>query len=349
MDQDKYREQYSPNIKTSLTSLAQIRGDASSDDDILIKREDTSVSFGSPQADLLNPIIKKLKVEAGLQGGYEPKTEIFVARVENVNVPPVKEEETCHNFNVKLEDSHSQTAGQEDSEKPEFDKIHLKEEPYRSEDSTSGKSKRDGSYSPAKPKTLCDPEELAGQIKEQAKKQKSAESHRNWLKKNKEKSAEIGRIYYQNNKEKRNESSRKWQRNNKEKSAEIGRIYYQKNKDRINESSKKWQQNNKEKSVEIHRNWHINNKERCNESARNWHKNNKEKSAAQRRNWLQGKAEYQKNYYQINKEKIAERRRNRCESKEEESARQPQIGNQAQSNSVEPQPGCRSEVKQEDC
>jgi hypothetical protein len=109
---------------------------------------------------LLNPIKKKLKVEGGLQEGYEPKTKISVARVENVNVPPVKQEEAGHNVNVKLEDSHSQIADQENSEKPEFDQSHSQEDTYQTKESTSGKSKRDGFYSPVKP-DLLDPEELA--------------------------------------------------------------------------------------------------------------------------------------------------------------------------------------------
>jgi hypothetical protein len=154
MEQDKHGEQYSARNKTSLTSLAQILGHASPDDEILAKREETSVSFGSLQADLLNPITKKLKLEGGLEQYYK-LAKIFVARIENINVPPVKQEEAGPDVNVKLEEGHSQISGQGHSKKPESKQSDTQEETYQPEDSKMGKSIKDGSYLPVKSKLLC--------------------------------------------------------------------------------------------------------------------------------------------------------------------------------------------------
>jgi hypothetical protein len=97
-----------------------------------------------------------LKLEDGLQKYHELKTKIFIARVDNINGPPVKQIDAGSEGNVNLEDSRSQIADQE-----EFKQSDTQEEPYQAEDSNSGKSKKDGSYSPAKPKTLSYEEELA--------------------------------------------------------------------------------------------------------------------------------------------------------------------------------------------
>ena len=78
-----------------------------SDDEILTKREEASVSLRNLQGDLLNPIKKKLKLEGGLQEGYEHKIKIFLAGDENNNVTQVKQEQAGPNVNVKLKDSHS--------------------------------------------------------------------------------------------------------------------------------------------------------------------------------------------------------------------------------------------------
>jgi hypothetical protein len=80
MEQDKHSEQYNAKNKTSLERLAQILGDASSDDETLTKREETSVSLGSIEGDLLDPVKKKLKLEDGLQESYELNTKIFLSR-----------------------------------------------------------------------------------------------------------------------------------------------------------------------------------------------------------------------------------------------------------------------------
>jgi hypothetical protein len=139
MDQDKHGEQYTSRNEISLKSLAQIPGPCRSYNGILRKRKHTSVSLRSLQADLRNPIKKKLKLEGELQEGYELKIKTFAVRDENGKVTIVKKEEDGPNFNVKLEDSHSQTADQEN---------------------------------PEKPKNLCYEEEFARKTKEQAKKDK---------------------------------------------------------------------------------------------------------------------------------------------------------------------------------
>lgn len=118
----------------------------------------------------MNPIKKKLKLEGKLQGGSGLKTNIFDVKDENGNVTPVPQEEASPKVNVEFEDSHSQIAGQENSEKLEFDQSYLQEEHYQAEESNSGKSKSDGSYSPAKPKVLSNEEELAKEKEIQIKK-----------------------------------------------------------------------------------------------------------------------------------------------------------------------------------
>lgn len=102
-----------------------------------------------------------MKLEGGLQEGYELRIKIFVVRDENGNVTLVKQEESGPNVNVKIEDSHSQIAGQEHSEKPESHQSHSQMEIYQTENSIDGNSKSDGFYSPVKPETLCQKEELA--------------------------------------------------------------------------------------------------------------------------------------------------------------------------------------------
>ena len=313
MEQDKNGKQYSAKTKASLESLAQIPGHASTDDEILIKREDTSVSFGSLHGDLLNPIQKKLKVEGVLQEGYEPKARIFVVKNENGDVFAAKQEETGHNVNVKLEDSHSQIAGQEDSEKPESNQCHSQEWPYQTGESTSGKSKRDSSYSSVKPKALYHKEELGIQKEKQTKKEKRAERDRNYYQNNKEKWDKSNRNLKKINKEKCAKSGSSYYQNNKEKCAENHRNYYQNNKEKINQQAKNWQKNNKEKSAEIGRNWQKNNKEKSKESSRHWHKNNKEKVAEIDRNYRQNNKEKcaasHRNWQKKNKEKCAEHSR----------------------------------------
>jgi hypothetical protein len=118
MEQDKHGEQCSARNEISLKSLAQIPGPYRSYNGVLRKREHTSVSLRSLQADLRNPIKKKLKLEGELQEGYELKIKTLAVRDDNGNVTIFKKEEACPNFNVKLEDSHSQTADQENPEKP---------------------------------------------------------------------------------------------------------------------------------------------------------------------------------------------------------------------------------------
>jgi hypothetical protein len=96
-----------------------------------------------------------LKHEDWLQEGYEVKIKIFVVRGKNGNVPLVKQEEAGPNFNVMLKDSYSRISDQEHPEKLEFIQSDSQEEPYKSEYSKSGNSKRCGSCSPVKPKTHC--------------------------------------------------------------------------------------------------------------------------------------------------------------------------------------------------
>jgi hypothetical protein len=86
---DKHNEQYSTKNKTAREILAQILGDASSDDEILAKREETSMSLVSLGDQSLNPIGKILKLEGGLQEFYGLKTETLVPRVKYSHVPPV--------------------------------------------------------------------------------------------------------------------------------------------------------------------------------------------------------------------------------------------------------------------
>jgi hypothetical protein len=102
-----------------------------------------------------------LKLKGGLQEAYELRIKIFVVSQENGYVTLVKQEEAGPNSNVKFEDSHSQIAGQEHSEKPESNQSHSQEEPCQTEDSNSGNSKIDVFYSPVKPETICHEEELA--------------------------------------------------------------------------------------------------------------------------------------------------------------------------------------------
>jgi hypothetical protein len=140
MLQDKYSEQYSAKNKTFLERLAQILGDANSDDETLAKREETSVSLGSIEVDLLDPIKKKLKLENGLQESSELETEMSVPRDETGDVTSVKQEKAGPDANIKLEDNHSQTANQKHSGEPESNQSHPQGEPYQTEDSNIGNS-----------------------------------------------------------------------------------------------------------------------------------------------------------------------------------------------------------------
>ena len=102
-----------------------------------------------------------MKLESGLQEDYELKIKIFSVRDEYGDVIPVKQEEAGPKVNVKLEDSHSQIDGQEHYGKPESNQSHSQVELYQAEDTNSGNSKKHGSYSPVKPRTLCYEEEFA--------------------------------------------------------------------------------------------------------------------------------------------------------------------------------------------
>lgn len=113
MEQDKHGEQYTAMNKTSLKILDQIPGPCRSYNGILRKRELNSMSLRTLQADLRNPIKKRLKLEDGLQDSYELKIKTLAVRNENGNVTIVKIEEAGPGINVKLEDSYSQTADQE--------------------------------------------------------------------------------------------------------------------------------------------------------------------------------------------------------------------------------------------
>jgi hypothetical protein len=153
MEQDKDSDRYSAKDETPLESLAQILGDASSDDETLAKREETSVGMGSIEGDLLIPLKKKLKLEDGLQKSYELNTKIFLPRDETADVTPVKQEESGPDATTKLEDSHSQTASHEHSEKPESNQSHPRDPPPQTEDSNIPNSQMDDS-SPQKLETL---------------------------------------------------------------------------------------------------------------------------------------------------------------------------------------------------
>jgi hypothetical protein len=135
MEQDKHSDQYNAKNKTSLERLIKILGKANSDDETLAKREETSVSLGSIEGDLLDPIKKKLKLEGKLQESYELNTKIFLSRDETADVTPVKQEESGPDDSMKLEDSHSQTANQEHSEKPESNQSHPQDPSPQTEDS----------------------------------------------------------------------------------------------------------------------------------------------------------------------------------------------------------------------
>jgi hypothetical protein len=153
MDQDKHSDQYNAKNKTSLERLIKILGNASSDDETLAKREETSVGMGSIEGDLLIPLKKKLKLEDGLQKSYELNTKIFLPRDETADVTPVKQEESGPDATTKLEDSHSQTASHEHSEKPESNQSHPRDPPPQTEDSNIPNSQMDDS-SPQKLETL---------------------------------------------------------------------------------------------------------------------------------------------------------------------------------------------------
>jgi hypothetical protein len=160
MEKDKDTDQYSPKNKTHLKRLAQIPGDASSDDEILAKREETSVSLGSLEGDSLNPIKKKLKLEGSLEAGYELKTKLPLPKDEYGNFNPVKQEEAGPTLNIKLEDSYSQYSNQGNFEKPGSNPPNSQDE-----DSNSDNSNMDGSYygdyPPYQPTSLDQEQELA--------------------------------------------------------------------------------------------------------------------------------------------------------------------------------------------
>lgn len=318
---DKHTEQYSTKNMAAREILAQILCDASSDDEILAKREETSMSLVSQEDQFLYPIGKKLKLEGGLQEFYGLKTETFVPRVNYSHVPPVKQEEAT-DLNFKLEDSHSQIGAQEHSEKVESNQCH------------SG-------------------EELARQIKKQAKKEKISMTKKNYYQNNKEsilessknyyhnnkgkKAAEIRENYYKDNKELFAENSRNWQKINEENNAERRRIYYKENKERSNESARNYQQNNKEKCIECVRNFPKKNVEKSAEKAEIYLWNFKEWYIRCADNCKWNKGEYQKFWYQKSKEKNNERVRNWTRNRKDNRVPQPQVANPSQSNSVKPQ------------
>jgi hypothetical protein len=100
--------------------------------------------LGSLQGTFLNPIKKKLKLEAELQDGYE--LENSLGKSQSSNATLVKQEEADPDPNYKLEGSQSHTSNQEHSEKPS---------------SNQSQSKRSGSYKRVKPKTTWHEEEYA--------------------------------------------------------------------------------------------------------------------------------------------------------------------------------------------
>jgi hypothetical protein len=105
MTQDKHGKQHYTKNVASLNSLVQLLRGCSPDDHILTKRQESSLTSGSPQPNYLNPIKKKLKLEAGLQEGYE--LEISLGKAQTPNATLVKQEEAGPNPNCKLEKSNS--------------------------------------------------------------------------------------------------------------------------------------------------------------------------------------------------------------------------------------------------
>lgn len=323
MKQDKDDLNYSTKNGTSLESLAQMLSGCSADDHTLAKRQQSSLTFGSLQGTFLNPIKKKLKLEAGLQDGYELETSLGNSQSSNATL--VKQEEADPEPNCMLEGQQTRSSEQEHSEKPS---------------SKQSQSKRCGSYQRVKPKTIWHQEEFARQLKEQTDKIEIAKSiamkeKMAQRKAKKEKIAEDKRIRQQVQKEKAAERSRMYREDNKDKCAKASRDYYWENKEKLAEIHKIYYQNNKDKCVENSRNYYQNNKEKCGKRGRNYYQNNKEEAVERARN-----------YYQANKQKILEFMGNYHQAKKKEKkVRQPQIVKPVQSNSVEPQQRRRSNRK----
>jgi hypothetical protein len=101
MEQDKDDLNYSTKNGTSLESLAQMLSGCSADDHTLVKRQESSLTFSSLQGTFLNPIKKRLKLEAGLQDGHELETSLGNSQSSNATL--VKQEEADPEPNSMLE------------------------------------------------------------------------------------------------------------------------------------------------------------------------------------------------------------------------------------------------------
>ncbi len=101
MEQDKDEMNYRNKDGTSLESLAHMLRGCSPDDHTLAKRQESSLTLGSLQGTFLNPIKKRLKLEAGLQDGHELETSLGNSQSSNATL--VKQEEADPEPNSMLE------------------------------------------------------------------------------------------------------------------------------------------------------------------------------------------------------------------------------------------------------
>ena len=153
MMQDKHGKQHSTENGTSLKGLAQMLRGCSPDNNVLTKRQESNLTLGNLQEKSLNPIKKKLKVEAGLQEGYE--VGISVAEAQAPNATLAKQEESGPSPNCKLEGSQSQFSDKEHCMKPESNQSHSKKEPDQINHSEDLFPESDASFSPVNPQNLC--------------------------------------------------------------------------------------------------------------------------------------------------------------------------------------------------
>jgi hypothetical protein len=153
MEQDEVDLHYSTQNGTSLEGLAQMLRGCSPDDQTLAKRQASSLTLGSLQGTFLNPIKKKLKLEAGLQDGYELENSLGKSQSSNASL--VKQEEPGPYPNCEFEGSHNNTSNQEISEKRSSGQSHSKNDSSQTEDPDNLYPSSDGSYSTVKPQTLC--------------------------------------------------------------------------------------------------------------------------------------------------------------------------------------------------
>jgi hypothetical protein len=274
--------------------------DAGSATDVLAKRKENCVSFGSLQEDELMPVKKMIKVEKGaeVKVEYDDSDEWSDCSEQNDG-----DGSSRYEGSLEVDDwsADEKTVKIESEAGEKMLEVKARQDPVRSQEK-------------ADEKILC-----KGKVKNNFKrnhskkyKERAKQTSKVWYEKNRERAKQTSKEWYEKNKERAKQTSKEWREKNREKHAQCVKAWREKNKEKVGQYSKTWREKNKVKVGQYFKIWREKNKEKVGQYSKIWREKNKENFN-----------EYQRIYRLNNLEKVREYERNRYQRQKERPAKIP--------------------------